>query len=551
MKTLKSSLRAPFGAGSSFLLCLFAIGTGSMSAQSLTWDPNGNTSPDPSDGAGTWTTTASGTPAATWWNGTTHSVWDNTANAGTTAIFGAGTTTGLAGAINLGGATINVGGLQFDSIKLPVAAVTGPPAVPAGTELAYSFTNGTINLASNGNIDLRNNSSTSNTNEGRIRFDSIISGQNINIFNDQASNTSFGIININNVNNSWTGNLTLRGNTGSGLFVNAGGGGTLNSLSSGTVQNNATLALNGTGFTVGTLNIIGTGAASRGALRFDVTQTVSSNIVLTGNARIGAGNNTNAPVATLTGKISGGFALSIDSNSAASGTIIFKNNTNDFSTLRVIKGNAQIGEGGVGTAGTGRVTLDSTATSGVNVAVVSGTGNIAGGLTVTKGIVKPGDRGVGTTSAAFGAGLGTLNVGTDLTFNPATLQTVAQLSLAAPSATSDRINVTGNLALNGNGNISVLFDSTYTTPTLGNSWSLIGYTGTLDAGTFSTGTNLRNGGETAAVEGNLDLPDISASGYLWNIALGGGNLTVTIVPEASTIALAGLAFSAFALRRRR
>lgn len=547
VKPQKSSFRPSIGAGFLSFACVFVTGVCSLSAQSLTWDPNGNAAPNPSDGSGNWLGTG------LWWDGANNVDWNNTTNAGTIAILGAGTTTGLAGPINLGGGTINVGGLRFDSIKLPVAGSAGPPVIDPGTELAYSFTNGVLNFATGSNIDLRSSSSNSSTNNGRIRFDAAIAGQNINIFNDQGSNTSLGLININNASNTWTGNLTLRGNTTSGLFVSINAGtGTLNTLTSVTVQTGASLVSNNSsGFNVGTINITGTGAANRGVLRFDAaTQTIASNIVLTGNARIGAGNNVLTPVATITGKISGANTLSIDSNNTSSGTIIFKNNTNDFGALNVLKGNAQIGETGIGTAGLGRVTLNSTATTGVNTAVVSGTGTIAGGLTVTKGLLKPGDK-VGAGSAGFGAGLGTLNVGTDLTFNPASLLTVAQLSLAAPAATSDRINVTGNLILSSNGNISVLFDSTYTVPTAGDSWSLIGYTGALTDGGFNTGTNLRTGADSAANEGNLDLPDISASGLAWNVALGSGNLTVTIVPEPSSIALAGLAFSAFAFRRRR
>src|SRR5688572_28676824 len=105
----------------SHLVLISVLAIGSASAQ-LTWDPNGNVDSAASDGAGTWLN------PGFWWDGAANVDWSNTTNANTIAIFGTGTTTGLAGQISLAG-NVNAGGLRFDSIKLPTAASAGPPPV--------------------------------------------------------------------------------------------------------------------------------------------------------------------------------------------------------------------------------------------------------------------------------------------------------------------------------------------------------------------------------------------------------------------------------------
>jgi len=84
-----------------------------------TWDANGITGPNPSDGSGSWLT------ASNWWNGSTNVVGHWTNGPADSAIFGAG----AAGAylVNLSGGTIYASNLTF--------ATSG-----------YTSTNGSLNL---------------------------------------------------------------------------------------------------------------------------------------------------------------------------------------------------------------------------------------------------------------------------------------------------------------------------------------------------------------------------------------------------------------------
>lgn len=515
------SLQFPFAPA--LLISVLAICSASAE---LTWDSNGSAAPNPNDGAGTWLGTG------LWWDGTNNVDWSNTSNASTIAIFGAGTTTGLAGQISLAG-NVNAGGIRFDSIKLPASSTPGP----AGTEEAYSFTGGTVNLAPGSIIDLRTNSSTSNTTPGRIRFQasSVIAGSNITVTNNNGG-SGFGLVQLHSTANTWTGTLSLSGNSG-GLFFEAVNIGAINTLNKIDVNSNASLVINYSSTTAlnAALELEGSGAGQRGALRFDQSRTLNGDILLTAATRIAT--NGVGIVGTLNGTISGNFGIVMDhtGTTVVGGLVLTKNNS--FTTLTVNKGNAQIGAGGVGTSGTGLVTLNGA------TATVSGTGTLKNGLTVTNGVVRPGD--------SLGVDRGTLNVIGSVRLDSATLRTVAEFTLAAPAGISDRINITtGGLTLSNNANMIVTFDASYT-PTANDQWTLATWDGLLTAGTFDTGSDLRTGADGDANEGNINLPDISASGLKWDVNLGPNSLVAIIVPEPSSIALAGLALSAFALRRRR
>lgn len=339
MKNPKPSLRVCSFTGS-FLACLFAIGTGSVSAQSLTWDPNGNTAPNPSDGAGNWL------DANVWWDGAANVGWNNVTNASTTAIFGntaVATGTGQAGAITLTGG-VSAGGLQIGSVDLSTDLLTG-----------YSFSGGTLTLANNGRIELFAGSTDSNPIAQRLRFmaTSVLAGSNITIANNVTGNTGFGLVTLSG-SNTWTGTLGLTGNSG-GLFIEATTINALSSLGAINVNANASLVLN---YASGILNVPitmgGSGAGQRGALRFDQSRTVSSNITLSAATRIATNGST--VTGTLSGNISGSSGLVMDhTGTTAIGGIVFTGN-NTYTTLSVVKGNAQIGVAGVGTSGTGNVT---------------------------------------------------------------------------------------------------------------------------------------------------------------------------------------------------
>ena len=484
----------------------------------LTWDPNGAAIPDPSDGAGNWTN------ATAWYDGAGgHGAWV----AGSQAVFGAG---GDAGIVNLQGTTQSVSGLQFNGANLGSTSTND-------TLIAYRFTNGTISIANGGTIDIRTGASSAQTDD-RVRFDTALSGNNISI-----SSTSLGsataFVRLGG-SNSWTGNLTLAGSAG-GQFIEVLTPSAISNLNKITAGNGTTLALASSGgtFSGPQIEIQGTGSSGRAALRIDANSTIENQISLAANARIGT-NNSNV-TAVITGSITGAFQLDQNAGgTTAVGTIIYYG-TNNFSELQVTKGNAQIGAGTAGST-TADVTVNGAS------AILSGTGTITGAVNVTTGVLRPGDRGSESGIAGAGTGIGTLAVVGDTTFNPTIRAVTAEFQLG--SIFSDQLSITGNLNLNGESDMSNLFTLGYS-PTEGDTWDIITFTGLLTDGGFDIGTNLRTGADSDANEGNLDLPDVSADGLVWEVSLGNGALTATLVPEPSAVVLLSSAGVLLGFRRRR
>lgn len=494
-----------------WILSVNLAAVGFASAQ-LTWDADGSAGTNPSDGGGAWLGTG------LWWDGAAHTTWNNGTNANTVAIFG---NNGASGTVTLGSG-VSAGGLRFD-------AVTG--------STGYQIGGGTLTLAPNAVIDIRTGASNAGAGD-RVRFTStsVLAGSDPTISNAVVAGGAFASYASFSGSNTWTGTLTLTGNS-TGLFVDTSTANALNTLTAVNIGSTATLALNTGTYTVPTLRIGGLGLGSRGSLRFDNgTVNVNSNIVLTADGRM----STNASgVGIINGAISGNFNLSVNSTTDTVNRIALKGD-NTFNQLTVNRGNVQIGVAGVGTSGLGVVNL----AGGVagNPAVISGTGRTKSGLFVSSGMISPGD--------SYGADMGTLTIGVNLNFSGlTTAQTAASFTVGAAGA-GDRINVTNNLTLDGDGNFNVLFASGYT-PTVGDSWTLISWGGTLTQENFSMGDNLRTGADADGNEGNLNLADLTASGYRWNVGLQNGALTVAIVPEPSVAMLSVLAVAGFAGRRRR
>lgn len=506
---MKTPLRPKFLA---FLLTVKCVGSASLGAQTLAWDADAAAGSNPSDGGGAWF------GANLWWTGGGHTTWDNTVNSSTIAVIGSG---GTSGTITIAAGGVDAGGLKFG----------------ASSSKGYIISGGSLRLATNAIIEIENLASNAGAGD-RVRLTTAISGTNITISNT-AAGTSYASYATLSGTNGWDGTLTLAGNA-SGLFVDATTPNALNSLPRIDIGTTATLALNSSATTYSVANITmgGTGLASRGSLRFDNgTVTLSSNITLTSDGRMST-NSTG--IGMLTGVISGSYNLAINSNTDTINRIVFKNTTNHtYGQLTISRGNVQIGEGGVGTSGAGVVNLAGGTT---NPATLSGTGKTLSGLYVSGGTISPGDNG--------GMDIGTLAVGGNLNFTGiSTAQTAASFTVAA-GGVSDRINVTNNLLLDGDGSFKVAFATGYT-PTVGDAWTLLNWGGTLTQNTFSIGDNLRTGADGVS-EGNLDLPNLTAEGYLWEVALGGGALTAKIViPEPSHVALGALGLFALLGYRRR
>ena len=233
---------------------------------------------------------------------------------------------------------------------------------------------------------------------------------------------------------------------------------------------------------------------------------------------------------TLSGGITGGFGIS----KLGSNTAKLTAPSSYTGTTTISAGNLQVGEAGVGTTGTGAVNLNG------STAVLSGTGTVSGTTTtVTSGVIKPGDNG--------GSSTGALTTQT-LVFTPASTSTVAEFQIGGISS-YDALHVLGSLTLSSSGNIKV--DGTGYTPVLGHIFTLIDWVGALNLGGFSTGTNYRNG--SADTGTNLDLPDISSSGYLWQISdlLSSNALTIAVAPEPGRVLLIIFGAAVMLTRHRR
>ncbi|MEY4484519.1 MAG: hypothetical protein RL693_1971 [Verrucomicrobiota bacterium] len=274
-----------------------------------------------------------------------------------------------------------------------------------------------------------------------------------------------------------------------------------------------------TGGTIG-----GTGSPRAGTLHFGAAEGV-----VWAN-----GTNTNTIGAVITG--SGGLTKT------GSGTLILSGANTYGGTTIVSGGNLQVGIGGVGQTGADGILLNARGT------VLSGTGTVRGPTMITFGQIRPGDTG--------GAGAGTLTTQGNLTFNPAdpapsaAVTTVADFKIL-DATTADKIIINGDLTLNSKSRLVVGFDPGYT-PTVGDAWSLLDWTGLLTLNGFSTGSNLRDGSGDDGT--NLDLPTLTG-GNLWDISnfSGSGSLTITIVsvPEPSRLLLIFAGLSCFVVGRKR
>lgn len=397
--------------------------------------------------------------------------------------------------------------------------------------------------------------------------------------------------------------ITLLGGGGTGavtdgptLIANTSGG--LTKLGAGTLTLSGAAANTYTGLTsvqAGQLDLsktaginaiagdatIGTGSAPAVLRLINSDQIADTSIVTFNGSGSNAGtfrlNNRNE---TLGGLASTGGAGLVENESGAAGTSTLT--VNVASGTRAYSGILRNGDGS-GTDG-----ILALAKSGAGTQILSGVNTYTGATLITAGTLQVnagGTSGSGAVTVQNGAtlqGAGSIrgssfiaasgatviagegalqsDYGT-LTFTPVAgsgsldFQSGSTLVLGInPGGTSDLLNIvgTGSNTLLFNGNLTVTAPPAFT-PTTTQVFNLLDWSGLTAAPTFasrfnSAGLLLGNGDEAPG----LDLPDISGSGYYWDI----GNFTMNgtiaiIVPEPSKALLVALALGALAARRQR
>jgi autotransporter-associated beta strand protein len=369
----------------------------------------------------------------------------------------------------------------------------------------------------------------------------------------------------------------------------------------------------GDGSAVATANLTGgnitfSGHISRGADAVGggtATGTVNlngANLNMSGS-NIGDATNQivfNAMSGTLSGlnQLNGGGALT----KTTAGVLVMGAANAYTGPTNVNDGTLQVGVTGVGTTGSGLVTVLKTAATYANAAIISGSGTIQGAVVVgdianalNRGILSPGDgthltaNATLTISAAGGltvaAGSQTLlglttATGTDAAFAASGM--TASAYLASLSSTSDGAvgtapaawfaqpsggatdflnltNVAGTLTLGTNSGtaaagegIMSIFNNGLNLASLapGQIFNLVDWYGAFSGG-FNAGSTYSTGG----INGDFDLPDIASTGYSWDVSAftSHGVLAVStyIIPEPSRAMLMLFGMMLLALRRRR
>jgi autotransporter-associated beta strand protein len=380
------------------------------------------------------------------------------------------------------------------------------------------------------------------------------------------------------------GNVTL--GTGSGTAVNMANAG-----SGRTVTSNVNL-------TGGTITVTGDIVRTGGLGTENATITLNgSTLNLSGND-IGTGAATVNLVAqsgTLAGlaELNGGGALT----KTTTGILIMGAANNYTGATNVSDGTLQVGVAGVGTTGTGMITVVKTGATYANAPVLSGSGTIAGATVIgdisasaNKGILAPGDSGSITNQTLTFTPVSSVTVysgsqvqmgissatGTDLAFasysgNAASylaslLSTGDGVMGSAPAAwfTAPASNEVDHLALGGgnltlgtnsggaaaNEGIMSVFSNGLVLGSLANGqiFNLIDWTG-IYAGLFNAGSGISTGG----IHGDFDLPDISSTSFGWDTSafVSHGVLAIVAVPEPSRLMLLFFGLFGLCFRRRR
>lgn len=486
-------------------------------AATLTWDASGANPAAPTDGTGTWNTSA-----ANWSNGAADLAWPNS-NADV-AVFGANN--GAAGAITVG--TVTANGITFNAATSGNYSLSGgtltldgtTPTVTATVDASIaSAIAGTLGLAKAGigNLTLSGTNTYSGgtaVNAGTLTVQQpgaavgTVTGQVLGA--GAVSVPSTGTLYIDDEGNGTAGNerILAVGNAVSGSGV-------LRTRASSVMTNGwSSVNLTGdlSGFS-GTFDILAGSTLNRGKVKFTAA---SQAAVLSSSATV---NVANGAQLYLTQAYNYGFGLHLNGGAGGenNGSLRLDNATLDVTggvTLHadsIISGAGKI-SGAIGqTGGTYRLTK-----VGNNVTVLTGANSYGGGTTISAGTVSVGNNSaLGSAAVTMGGGNLSNTTGVTLannfTFNNGTTFTAGN----------------GTLALNGN----------ITGSPTGN-WTLTATNKITFAGTNSITNSANFGGFIVTGVGGVDITGSTVisgaaanqqSGYLSHA----GNSTITVKSTGS------------------
>ncbi|TLD69073.1 hypothetical protein FEM03_19590 [Phragmitibacter flavus] len=356
--------------------------------------------------------------------------------------------------------------------------------------------------------------------------------------------------------NTYTGNaIALNGNSGTlinrfivgtgGLILNNNQNISLNkgaaNLPNGPAGKGSELVLNGNYTGTGNINFNLNGGNTFGVAQVNlnggqrefnvISGTTTSNLAIVSNTLTDSGDGTTTTAGGITKTGNGVLALTT-ANTYLGNTLI------NAGTLRL---------GANGSLVSPRIIVATSAIYDV--------ASVTGGYTLASGQTLEGDGQIlGNTTIASGANLSIGTVGGDLTQS---LAFAAGLTLNSGSSTyldlgtpadSDQLNVTG-IFTQANG-AKIIVDPNGFVPIAGQTYQLF----TFGAGsTFSTnlGPLLRTGAEDNDTD--FDLPDISASGFQWDVSqfTTSGIVAITPEPSRALLLLAGLVATLLPRRRKR